>query len=51
MNKTSSTLVKNGTCASPATALAIRVFPTPGGPTNKTPFGSFTPNFGTFRII
>ncbi len=30
---------KNGTFASPATALASRVLPVPGGPTSKTPFG------------
>ena len=34
---------KNGTFASPATALAISVFPVPGGPTNNAPFGSFAP--------
>ena len=34
---------KNGTCASPATALANRVFPVPGGPTRRAPFGSFAP--------
>jgi hypothetical protein len=27
-----------------ATALAISVFPDPGGPYNKTPLGGFTPN-------
>ena len=37
-------IVKKGTFASPATALAIRVFPVPGGPTNKTPLGIFPPN-------
>ena len=35
-------IVKNGTPASPAIALASRVFPVPGGPTNKTPFGNFS---------
>jgi hypothetical protein len=27
-----------------ATALAIRVFPEPGGPNNNTPLGGLTPN-------
>ena len=44
---------KNGTPASPATALAKRVFPVPGGPTNKAPFGILPPKsvnfFGVFR--
>ena len=30
--------------ASPATALASRVFPVPGGPTNKAPFGILAPS-------
>ena len=34
---------KNGTSASPATAFANRVFPVPGGPTNKAPFGILAP--------
>ena len=34
---------KNGTPASPATALATRVFPVPGGPYNKTPLGILAP--------
>ncbi len=34
---------KKGTPASPATALAKRVLPVPGGPTNKAPFGIFAP--------
>ena len=34
---------KNGTPASPATALASSVFPVPGGPTKSAPFGSFAP--------
>ena len=34
---------KNGTLASPATALAKSVFPVPGGPTRSAPFGSFAP--------
>ena len=36
-------MVKNGTFASPATALAIRVFPVPGGPTKRTPLGILPP--------
>eukprot|EP01080_Neovahlkampfia_damariscottae_P003047 gene3047-gene5161 len=35
---------KNGTPASPAIALANKVFPVPGGPCNKTPFGNLPPN-------
>ena len=35
---------KNGTPASPATALAIRVLPVPGGPTKRQPFGIFAPS-------
>ena len=34
---------KKGTLASPATARAISVFPVPGGPTNKMPFGIRAP--------
>ncbi len=34
---------KNGTPASPATALASRVLPVPGGPISKTPFGILAP--------
>ena len=34
---------KNGTPASPATALARSVLPVPGGPTNKAPLGIFAP--------
>ena len=34
---------KNGTPASPATALARRVLPVPGGPTRSAPLGSFAP--------
>ena len=44
---------KNGTPASPATALASRVFPVPGGPTSNAPLGIFPPRsvyfFGFFR--
>ena len=39
---------KNGTCASPATALANNVFPVPGAPTNKTPFGILPPRLVYF---
>ena len=34
---------KNGTFASPATALASKVFPVPGGPTNNAPLGRVAP--------
>ena len=34
---------KNGTLASPATALANIVLPVPGGPTSSTPFGMAAP--------
>ena len=34
---------KNGTLASPATAFASIVFPVPGGPTSRTPFGMEAP--------
>ncbi len=35
---------KNGTPASPATALAKSVLPVPGGPTSSTPFGMRAPS-------
>src|SRR3982074_2060520 len=35
---------KNGTIASPATALANSVLPVPGGPTSSTPFGMRPPS-------
>lgn len=35
---------RNGTPASAATALANKVFPIPGGPSNKAPLGTFAPN-------
>ena len=38
-------IVKKGTFASPATALAINVLPVPGGPINNAPLGIFPPNF------
>ena len=34
---------KKGTLASPATAFANKVFPVPGGPINKAPFGILPP--------
>ena len=34
---------KKGTWASPATALASKVLPVPGGPTSNTPLGSLAP--------
>ena len=40
--------LKNGTCASPATAFARRVLPVPGGPTKSTPLGILPPNFVYF---
>ena len=44
---------KKGTLASPATAFAINVFPVPGGPTSRAPFGIFAPSavyfFGFFK--
>jgi hypothetical protein len=40
---------KNGTLASPATALASKVFPVPGKPTNKAPLGIFPPRTVYFR--
>ena len=46
-------IVKNGTSASPATALARSVLPVPGGPTIRTPRGIRPPNLwnldGSFR--
>ena len=36
-------MMKNGTPASPATALDNRVLPVPGGPTNNTPLGMRAP--------
>ena len=37
--------LKKGTFASPATALANKVLPVPGGPTSNTPLGISAPNF------
>ncbi len=39
---------KNGTSASPATALANNVLPVPGGPTSSAPLGIFPPKFVYF---
>ncbi len=39
---------KNGTLASPAQALAKRVFPVPGGPVKRAPFGNLAPIFVYF---
>ena len=41
-------IVKKGTPASPAIALAKSVFPVPGGPTNKAPFGILPPGLPNF---
>ena len=40
---------KNGTFASPATALANKVLPVPGGPSNKTPAGIRAPRAVNLR--
>ena len=46
-------MLKNATPASPATALANKVLPVPGGPYNSTPFGILAPIslnfFGDFK--
>mmetsp|Transcript_2136 Transcript_2136/g.6376 ORF Transcript_2136/g.6376 Transcript_2136/m.6376 type:complete len:313 (-) Transcript_2136:748-1686(-) len=46
---------KNGTPASPATALASSVFPVPGGPSRMTPRGIFAPSSlntsGSFKKV
>ena len=41
-------MLKNGTPASPAIAFPRRVFPVPGGPTIKTPFGILAPRSVNF---
>ena len=41
-------IVKNGTPASPAIALARRVLPVPGGPTNNAPVGILPPSLLNF---
>jgi len=38
-------MLKKGTSASPATALASKVLPVPGGPTSNTPEGARAPSF------
>ena len=40
-----------GTPDSPAIAFASNVFPVPGGPINKTPFGTFAPRAKNFRFF
>ena len=42
---------KKGTLASPATAFASKVFPVPGGPTNKAPFGILPPILVNFSGV
>ena len=44
-------IVKKGTPASPAIALASKVLPVPGGPTNNAPLGIFPPNLLIFLIF
>ena len=39
---------RKGTSASPATARASIVFPVPGGPVSKTPFGRRPPSVENF---
>ena len=41
-------MVKNGTLASPAMALASSVLPVPGGPTSSTPLGILPPRRWNF---
>jgi len=41
-------MLKNGTPASPATALASRVLPVPGGPRSSAPFGMRPPSVWNF---
>ena len=41
-------MLKKGTFASPATAFARRVFPVPGAPTRRMPFGILPPIFRNF---
>ena len=41
-------IVKNGTFASPAIALANKVFPVPGGPISSAPLGIFPPSLINF---
>ena len=44
-------IVKKGTPASPATALAKRVLPVPGGPINNAPFGILPPSLKLSRVF
>jgi len=44
-------IVKKGTPASPAIALAKSVFPVPGGPTSNAPRGILPPNLLNFFWI
>ena len=41
---------RNGTPASPATALAMSVLPVPGGPTSSTPLGTRAPISANFSV-
>ena len=41
-------IIKNGTPASPAIALASKVFPVPGEPTSRIPFGILPPSLVNF---
>ena len=41
-------MLKNGTSASPAIALANKVLPVPGGPISMTPLGMRPPSFWNF---
>ena len=41
-------MLKKGTSASPATALASKVLPVPGGPTSNTPEGARAPSLLNF---
>ena len=41
---------KKGTFASPAIALANKVFPVPGGPIKRAPLGIFPPSLLNFWI-
>ena len=42
-------IVKKGTSASPAIALASKVFPVPGGPMRRAPLGILPPNLWNFE--
>jgi hypothetical protein len=43
-HKITTAQTEEGTWASPATALANKVLPVPGGPISKAPFGIFPPS-------